>query len=123
MPYRLARSSDQNRYLLLVGLLIVAYFLFVQPNLEMQAKKTEEMFSEALSRCYKLDTNMCSKDCCDPNLWPVSFDTKRDPRIKPGDIGNKFIPSNLTCSGINGRGCVCVTRDQHNMISRRGYNR
>jgi len=121
--YRLTQQSDQTKYLLLVGVLIVAFYLFVYPTLVKSDKQTEEEFTEALSRCYKLDTNMCSKDCCDPNLWPVSFDTKRDPRIRPGDIGNKYIPSNLTCSGINGRGCVCVTKDQHNFVSRRGYNR
>ncbi len=121
MRYSLERGNNQ-RYLLLAGLLFVFFYLFVYPRMMENRVRTEERFTEALSRCYKLDTNMCSKDCCTQNYWPVSFDTKRDPRILPGELGTKYIPTQLTCSGINGRGCVCVTNDQYNFVSTRGTN-
>ena len=71
-----------------------------------------------LNGCYKLDTNICSPDCCG-SQWPVSFDIEKDPRVKDS---NKFISTNMSCLGKMGTGCVCASRSQYSFLSDRGTN-
>ncbi len=54
--------------------------------------------------------------------WPLSFDVKRDPRINDGELGTKYIPTNMTCSGKMGTGCVCADKKQYTFLTNRGNN-
>ena len=81
----------------------------------------KEHFDHELPSTFKIDTNMCSPDCCGKQ-WPLSFDLKRDPRIKEGELGTKYIPTNMTCSGKMGTGCVCADKKQYKFLSKRGNN-
>lgn len=82
-------------------------------------KKNYEKFSgnEQLSSIHKIDTNMCSPDCCGTQ-WPVSFQTKKDARVDK----DKYIPTNMTCTGLRGRGCVCAEKAQYDFLKSRGNN-
>ena len=104
----------QNNKLLYVVLAVVAYLLIVKPML------CNENFGqeEDLSGTYKIDTNLCSPDCCG-SQWPTSFEMKKDPRIKEGD---EYISTNMTCTGLRGRGCVCSNKNQFNFLKNRGNN-
>ena len=62
---------DNKNTLVYVLLAVVVFFLL--------SNKMKESFNSGsnLKGCYKMDTNMCSPDCCGKQ-WPVSFDLKRD---------------------------------------------
>ena len=106
--------EDKKTLVYVLIALVVFYLLF---------SKAKEGFhgGSNLSGCYKMDTNMCSPDCCGKQ-WPVSFDLKRDPRIKEGELGTKYIATNMTCSGKMGTGCVCADKKQYKFLAHRGNN-
>lgn len=95
---------------------VIIYVLFF-------SKSKLEAFGEAedLSSNYKMDTNMCSPDCCG-SQWPVSFAITRDERIEQDEIGDKYVPTNMTCTGLRGRGCVCSDKQQYEFLKSRGNN-
>ena len=105
--------SQDNLLLLILLAVLIMYFMC----------NSKETFNSGsgLRNCYKMDTNMCSPDCCGTQ-WPVSFNVKKDPRIKEGDIGTKYIPTNLTCTGKTGSGCVCADKKQFKFLANRGNN-
>jgi len=102
----------------LVYVLIAIVLFYLLSN---KMKETFANGSSNLKGCYKMDTNMCSPDCCGKQ-WPLSFDVQRDPRIKDGELGTKYIPTNMTCSGKMGTGCVCADKKQYTFLSNRGNN-
>jgi len=106
---------DNKNTLVYVLLAVVVFFLL--------SNKMKESFNSGsnLKGCYKMDTNMCSPDCCGKQ-WPVSFDLKKDPRIKEGELGKKYIATNMMCSGKMGTGCVCADNKQFKFLSKRGNN-
>ncbi len=102
----------------------LVYVLLAIVIIYMICNRMKESFLSSgtnLKGCYKLDQNMCSVDCCGKQ-WPTSFDQKRDPRIKEGELGTKYIPTNMTCSGKTGTGCVCASQRQYKFLSDRGSN-
>lgn len=106
---------ENKNTLVYVLLAMVVFFLI--------SNKMKESFNGGsnLSECYKLDTNMCSPDCCGKQ-WPLSFDLKSDPRIKEGELGKKYIATNMTCTGKMGTGCVCADSKQFKFLGKRGNN-
>ena len=106
----------ENKNTLVYVLIAVVVFYLL-------SNKMNESFNGGsnLKGCYKMDTNMCSPDCCGKQ-WPLSFDLKKDPRIKEGELGTKYIPTNMTCSGKMGTGCVCADKKQYTFLSKRGNN-
>tara|TARA_Y200000002_G_scaffold271749_1_gene226285 strand:- start:1244 stop:1570 length:327 start_codon:yes stop_codon:yes gene_type:complete len=105
---------ENKNTLVYVLLAIVVFFLI--------SNKMKESFNSGsnLSGCYKMDTNMCSPDCCGKQ-WPLSFDLKKDPRIG-NELGKKYIATNMTCTGKMGTGCVCADPKQYEFLSMRGNN-
>ena len=108
-------SVDNNTLVYVLIALVIGYLLF--------SRMSETFLSSGtnLKGCYKLDQNMCSVDCCG-SQWPVSFDMKKDPRIKDGELGKKYIPTNLSCSGKMGTGCICASNKQYQFLTDRGTN-
>ena len=106
---------------ILVCVILVILILGVIYQLILKKESFENDSGSNLNECYKLDTNMCSPDCCG-SQWPISFDIQKDPRIKEGELGGKFISTNMTCSGKMGTGCVCASRSQYSFLSDRGTN-
>jgi len=104
---------DQKNIILYVLLAVLVYVILLKPIMN------KELFGqdETLNSGFKMDTNMCSPDCCG-NQWPVSFDMKKDDRIK----GNNNISTNMTCTGSRGRGCVCSDKKQFDFLKNRGNN-
>ena len=126
--YELITSSDAQFYLCLT-VAVVAFYLIVYPYIVKHGLGGSEHFEQAasggLSSTDKIDQSMCSRDCCSPQ-WPVGFDTARDPRIQPGDVGTKYMPTGYTClgtaAGDKGAGCACVSKKQYDMLGSRGEN-
>ena len=108
----------QENIILYVLLALVAYMFICNRNSKNYEKFGE---SEQLSSINKIDTNMCSPDCCGTQ-WPVSFTTSKDERINQNDAGDTFIPTNMTCTGLRGRGCVCADKQQYEFLQSRGNN-
>jgi len=108
---------EQKNMILYALLAVIVYMLILKPIIN------KELFGqeEDLSGIYKIDTNMCSADCCG-SQWPVSFTTEKDDRIKEGEMGTKYIATNMTCSGTRGRGCVCSDKKQFDFLKNRGNN-
>ena len=76
-----------------------------------------EKFNNKLNDFNKVDTNICSAKCCG-SQYPVSFDIKKDNRV----IDGKYVPTNFTCTGHHGTGCVCITKDQRDYLADRAEN-
>jgi hypothetical protein len=93
---------------------IVVFFLFVMPLIEKQALLNKEEFSDDLNEYLvnvknKADTLKCSKSCCKWTQWPV-----------PHMNNNNNIGSNLTCSGGNESGCVCIDEENIQFLDKQG---
>lgn len=115
-------------YIIIVILILIIFYYVVYPYLQANNFNLLENFNTKkshLSNNKKVDLAMCSPSCCSTQ-FPPSFDTGSDPRIKPGDIGTKYFPSNFNCLGneYNGVGssCACITKEQHDFLSSRGGN-
>ena len=108
---------DQKNIIVYVLLAMLAYVFLIKPM------NNRERFGqiEDLNSSFKIDTNMCSPDCCGKQ-WPVSFDMKKDERITDNELGDKYVPTNMTCTGMRGRGCVCSDKKQFNFLRNRGNN-
>lgn len=94
-----------NKNLIIVVGIVFIYIKYILPLLY---KYTENM-SNVEQGLRKLDTNMCSKDCCNHTQWPVPHSKKSE---------TKYIGSNLTCSS----GCLCVEKQDLEQLTRRGAN-
>lgn len=109
-------SLQENRIMLYVIIGTIVFFFLVMPIL------TRENFAEMTSTngIPKIDTNICSRDCCLHAQWPV-------PHIPINkDIADKYIGSNMMCNNggygdVQG-GCVCFTKDNFNYLANRGTN-
>ena len=64
----------------------------------------------------KIDMNKCDKSCCKHSQWMPSYMTSSP------NSNNNYIGSNYSCNGGNGSGCVCMTKDNLNFLTNRGYN-
>ena len=99
-------------------ILIIAVFMFYH----LLWPKLKEGFIDSgsnLSNNHKMDTNICSINCCGQR--PFGFELKEDERV--GKLGEKYMSSNLTCTGTQGRGCVCVSVEQNDFMANRGNNK
>lgn len=81
-------------------------------------KNTEDYYPKNSSLLFS--NNKCCKSCC-KNLWPLPFDVDDCPTCKNGN--EKYVLSNYTCQGENGSGCVCVTKNEGDLLDRRGNNK
>ena len=107
---------NDKQLLLIASLCVLVYMSMVYflPALS-------EKFSGNVSKTVKVADAMCSPDCC-KQQWPPGFKINRDKRIGKGEIGKKYIPNNMNCTGHNGVGCPCMTRNQLDMLRNRGGN-
>jgi hypothetical protein len=137
----LAKATTNDSFLILSILLGFFIFLYIYPNIIIQNKKEGFIIDNKINNLIettsslpifidndssikevkdnsisKIDQNICSKQCCKFIQWPIPFNT-RNPIISDETL-NKFIPSNLSCTG----GCVCLTKDDFNYLSNHGQS-
>lgn len=66
-----------------------------------------------------LHFNQCSKSCCS-DQYPLPFKMPADAAC---DSKDEFVPTNYTCNNAwQDSGCVCLTKDQANLLGSRGGN-
>ena len=119
MQYRLVKSEESQSILCIV-IMAAVFFLVILPKIEKMRKAEEDEIIEKYSNLndfHKIDTNICSANCC-VSQYPISFDVKEDSRLK----NRKYVPTGLTCTGHHGTGCVCVTKEQKDYLTKRGNN-
>ena len=67
-----------------------------------------------------LHFNLCSPLCCSPQ-YPLPFLLESDEMLCNNK--DKFVPSTYTCSNTSqNAGCLCMTQDQADFLSKRGGN-
>jgi hypothetical protein len=91
---------------------------FVLPNLEKFVDSIDYEKVNSTTNVVNIDKNPCSKQCCNHVQWPIPFNTQ-NPYINKEKLKD-YIPSNLTCNGGNGGGCVCLTQSDFNYLSNHG---
>jgi hypothetical protein len=112
-------SSTNNNTLMYAVIIAVIFFVFILPRLEKKHVQEEQIVKENMESLKKsnlirkLDTNKCSTDCCNHTQWPVPH--------MPTKKSSKYVGSNLMCNG-NGGGCLCVTKEDKDYLSKRGRN-
>ena len=121
MQYRLSRSEESQSIICIV-VVVAVFFLIILPQLEKMRKteedKVREKFNNNLPPSLKVDTAMCSANCCG-SQYPVSFDVKEDDRLVDGKV---YVPTNFTCTGHHGTGCLCISKEQRDYLAERGDN-
>jgi hypothetical protein len=61
----------------------------------------------------KIDMNECKKSCCKHNQWLPPFMTE--------EPTNDYVGSNFSCNFGSGSGCVCITNNDLNFLTNRGF--
>ena len=114
-------------------LCVVIFFLFVLPYLE-KRQKVEKQKVEKWGNMYaptdvsydnskdnsikKLDQNICSLDCCKHTQWlPKELN-----EVKNKNLDMNYVGSNLTCNNGTGGGCVCMKKDDIEMLQTKSGN-
>ena len=68
MQYRLSRSEESQSIICIVVVIFAVFFLIILPQLEKMRRseedKVRENFNNRLNDFYKIDTNICSANCC-----------------------------------------------------------
>lgn len=101
-------SKTSNNCTMIIIIAALLFFFVILPMLD---KKNKEDMTN-LENTMKLDTRMCSKECCNHTQWPVPHDTRSK------EMKGKYTGSNLTCES----GCLCVEQKDLDMLSQRGSN-
>lgn len=114
---------NNNQILSLVILGAVVFFVFILPMIDRMRMNDSKQLKEGLAdvkEITKIDTNRCSKQCCKQSQWPVPHDVKA--KDMTDEELEKYIGSNFSCNFGSGSGCLCVTKDDFNMLANRGSN-
>lgn len=109
---------SQNQVLTIVILGTVVFFVFILPLIDLKNKQELDKLKEGLTNVNdipKLDLNRCSKQCCGQSNWPVPH------MVKDEEMKN-YVGSNFSCNLGSGSGCLCVSKDDVNYLSKRGNN-
>lgn len=116
-------NSEDNIILVFSIFFAILFFIFLLPKIEKnninERNKLQEDFANINVDVVKIDQNICSKQCCKFNDWPIPFQTV-NPNIDPA-ILEKYIGSNMSCNnGPDGGGCVCFTKEDSNYLTNHG---
>lgn len=79
----------------------------------MTIEKLDNIFDNDIT---KIDMNKCSKSCCKHAQWNIPFITQNPDY-------NNFIGSNFSCNFGDGSGCLCVTKNDMNVLTNRGFSK
>jgi len=124
----LLNSKDINTETLIYSLIIAVIFIIIIMPILQNCKSNEKMkLKENLENIFSgepkfLFKNKCARSCCVNSGWPYPPELlEKD--ISPEEL-KKYIPTTFSCalgSNVNG-GCLCVTQDDWNYLSKRGGN-
>lgn len=115
-------SGSNNEVLMYAIVLGAIFFLFILPKIEKKynqeqqemIEKMSSLIEEKRNSILKMDTKKCSKECCLHTQWPAPH--------MPEKKSDKYIGTNFMCNNGNGGGCLCVTKQDKEYLSKRGLN-
>jgi hypothetical protein len=82
--------------------------------------KNQYLLDDGAGGAAGLQFNMCSKSCC-KEQYPLPFKMPVDSAVC--NSKDKFVPNNYTCNNAwQDSGCVCMTKEQADLIGDRGGN-
>ena len=121
-------SNNNNDIKILIYLLLITLVavIVLMPILKI-CKNIKSPLKEKLENIFNnepkfLFNNKCARSCCINSGWPYPNELlEKD--INKEELKN-YIPTNYSCglgSNING-GCLCVTKDDFDYLSKRGGN-
>lgn len=100
-----------NLYFLYFVLVFILAYPFIKKYL--LKEKMQQVSNNEQKPITKFDKNKCSKECCNFTQWPAPHMPK---------LNNNYIPTNLNCNGGEGGGCLCVSKDNYEYLSKRARN-
>ena len=117
-------GGENNMFLINAIIVIILFFIFIMPAIEKCYNDETKELVEKLENIMdiKVDTNKCSKSCCINSGWPLPKELQ--PTDMTSDELTKYIPTNFSCNlgSNNGGGCVCVTKNDYELLGNRGNN-
>lgn len=118
-------GGGEDEFLIYAVIIALVFFLFIMPMIEKQHNKEKKDIMEKLENVMvplRLDAHKCSRSCCVNTGWPLPKEL-RDNDIPEKEMKN-YISSNYSCNlgSNNGGGCVCVTKDDYELLGSRGGN-
>lgn len=121
-------GGAENNKVLIYGLIVgVVFFLFIMPMIEKCYNNDKKALMEKLENVMmplKVDTNKCSRSCCINSGWPLPEELQTKDMTKE-ELKN-YIPTNFTCnlgaSDGSGGGCVCMKKQDYEVLGSRGTN-
>jgi hypothetical protein len=120
MVFETKPNLNDNYILLIIIGAAILFFVFVMPMIESRNTKENLSNVNADSQIPKIDTNICSKQCCKHAQWPLPNEllSKDIPEEK---LAN-YVGSNFSCNFGSGSGCLCLTKDNFDYLAKRGTN-
>ena len=124
MSYKLNLYSEDNTITLCAIFMAFFFFHYILPSIEKKHNIRVEKMSNVkkalqLTREYKIDENICSKQCCDYTHHKLPKEL-----IPKGPLTKKqlkqYVPTGYTCNRGKGSGCSCITKKQHRLLVNRG---
>jgi hypothetical protein len=121
------KDGGENNLIVLIAILfIIIFFFIIMPDIEKTNNNERSEIIETIENVMpiKIDTKKCSRSCCINSGWPLPKELQSND-ISPDELKN-YIPNNFTCSlGSNGSGsggCVCVSKDDYDVLGSRVNN-
>ena len=118
-------GGGANNFLFYAIIIIILFFFIIMPIIESLYNKERKEIIEKLENAMmplKIDTQKCSRSCCINSGWPLP-DALKENDIPEKELKN-YISTNLSCGNgsNNGSGCVCIKKDDYELLSTRGNN-
>lgn len=96
----------KNNNIIIYSIIFILFFIIFNYN-------NIEKLNNTNSEIIKLDTNICSKNCCNFTQWLPEH-------MKNKNLNSNYLPSNYSCNFGSNSGCVCVTKDDKEFIENHG---
>ena len=120
MQPNITTQNNDTKSLLYVIVGAIIFFLIVMPLLSRSCDRRNREVREKLSNIgkniSKIDTRMCSPQCCKFTQWQLPKEIQPKGPMTEDQLKD-VIGSNFSCGWGEGGGCVCLTKDDFNMLS------
>lgn len=94
-----------NNIIIYLVIFILFLIIFNYDNIE----KLNNIKSDVI----KIDTNICSKNCCNFIQWLPEH-------MKNKNLNSNYLPSNYSCNFGANSGCLCVTENDKDFLENHG---
>jgi len=110
-----------NKYIIALLIIIFIYILYNcncnnNENLENISKYEKVCTNDSI---IKIDNNLCSRKCCGLNQYQTEFLKEIDDN---SEERKKYVGSNLSCNFGNSSGCLCIPKEDYDVLTNRGFS-